>query len=282
MTEEDLRSMIEMEYPLESEGILLQLQEKQLSTFRVNTLKAAPDQVESILSQEGITFTRRSFPPYSYIVEDGRMGSSRCFREGLVYMQSLSSMLPPLLLDPHPGERILDMAAAPGGKTTEIAALSGNKAIIDAVEPAASRADRLRRNLRTLGAKATVIETDARFLSQVTLYDKVLLDAPCSGSGTFQSGRSSGNDIQRLPKLQEDLLSKALRLTARGGLVVYSTCSILARENEEVVRKAIRREGGRIEEIGIEDAPILRRDSGMITIRPTKLYEGFFIAAIRR
>ena len=108
------------------------------------------------------------------------------YKEGKIYLQSLSSQLPPLFLNPKEDEMILDMAAAPGGKTTQIAALSNNKAMITAIEKNKIRSERLQYNIDKQGAKkVTVLNTDSRNLNEYFMFDKILLDAPCSGSGTI-------------------------------------------------------------------------------------------------
>ena len=109
-------------------------------------------------------------------------------------------MIPPIVLDPSPGESILDMAAAPGGKTTQMAALSGGLADITACEKNKIRAQRLLYNLKKQGAgRVTVLETDARRLDSRFFFDKILLDAPCSGSGTVTPGRCNFSEEHSHP-----------------------------------------------------------------------------------
>lgn len=235
------------------------------------------------------------------------------YQQGKIYLQSLSSMIPPLALDPHPGEDICDMCAAPGGKTTQIAALTGNKAYITACEMHAPRAEKLGHNLKKLGApNVTVMKVDARLMDDFFSFDRILLDAPCSGSGTLRAGdvhatkRFTPALVQKSQKSQRALLQKALGLLKPGGTLVYSTCSVLACENEDVVEQCLRqakRKGAfelvpLVSDPGSEDSadwnpvfdgrqaeglPLLpTRLEGAFCIAPSDLYEGFFITRIRR
>ena len=209
------------------------------------------------------------------------------YENGDIYLQSLSSMLPPIVLKPNVGENILDMAAAPGGKTTQIATMTENKAFITACEKNKIRAERLKYNLKKQGATCVNIMTeDARQLSDYFSFDKILLDAPCSGSGTENvfDDRFSKELIQRSCKTQETLLKKAINILKPGGEMIYSTCSILKRENEEILNKVLKKEKIEIVPIKISSKlPVLPvKIEGTLCICPTELYEGFFVAKIKK
>ena len=155
-------------------------------------------------------------------------------------------MIPALVLNPQPGEDICDLCAAPGGKTTQIAALTQNKAYITACEMHAPRAEKLEHNLSKLGARNVVVmRTDARRLDDFFRFDRILVDAPCSGSGTIWSQdpkiarRFTRALVEKSRKSQRALLSKALSLLKPGGTLVYSTCSVLESENEDIVRDCL-------------------------------------------
>ena len=142
------------------------------------------------------------------------------YTNGEVYLQSLSSMIPVIVLEPKPGENILDMAAAPGGKTTQISAITNNQALITACEKNKIRADRLRYNLEKQGASGVnILNTDASHLDSFFSFDRILLDAPCSGSGTMSIFDKSYNKelVDRSQKTQEELLTKALKILKNGG-----------------------------------------------------------------
>ncbi len=169
------------------------------------------------------------------------------YTDGALYLQSLSAMVPALLVAPRAGQSVLDMCAAPGGKTCQLAALSNNQALITACEKNPLRAERLRYNLAAQDARANVMVEDARRLDPYFSFDAALLDAPCSGSGTVQlmdarqakRQRFEADLLARTVRTQQALLARALELVPAGGVVTYSTCSILADENEEVVRAAL-------------------------------------------
>ena len=208
------------------------------------------------------------------------------YENGEIYLQSLSSMLPPIILEPKAGENILDMTAAPGGKTTEIAALTENKAYITACEKNKIRAERLKFNLQKQGVKsANIMVEDARKLSDYFSFDKILLDAPCSGSGTENIFDKNFRKelVERSVKFQEELLRKALKILKPGGEMVYSTCSILKQENEKVLERVLSKENAQIEPITVQDIEVLpSKIAETITVCPTENYEGFFVAKIKK
>lgn len=181
------------------------------------------------------------------------------------------------------------MAAAPGGKTTQMSAISKNEAMITACEKNTIRAERLKYNLEKQGAKrVNVMLEDARKLDDYFSFDKILLDAPCSGSGTenIYSNNFTEELIKRSVKVQEELLTKALKILKSGKEMVYSTCSILKEENEDVLNKILSKANAEIVPIekelfeGIE--LLSTQIDGTICIAPSKLYEGFFVAKIRK
>mgnify|MGYP000490187610 CR=1 FL=1 len=215
------------------------------------------------------------------------------YTNGEIYMQSLSSMLPPIILEPKEGTDILDMAAAPGGKTTQIAALTNNKAHITACEKNKIRAERLKYNIDKQGASCVfIMQKDARFIDDFFSFDQILLDAPCSGSGTLDFNDNniekyfSKQLIDRSSSVQKTLLSKAIKLLKPGHEMVYSTCSILSCENEDIVAHSIKNENVEIVPIhfeGMEELPLLpTKIHGTLCVCPTDLYEGFFVAKIRK
>ena len=159
------------------------------TTFRVNPLKGDREAVLREIADTGIATEPIAWYDDAFLLPDGNEEQLRalpCYDAGAIYLQSLSSMLPALVLAPKAGETVLDMAAAPGGKTTQMAALSGGKALITACEKNAIRADRLQFNLTRQGARAVnIMRQDARLLDSLFKFDKILLDAPCSGSGTL-------------------------------------------------------------------------------------------------
>lgn len=277
-------------------GILQGYKEERPVTLRVNTLKTDVNSVEQELKQAQIGYQKVPWSEEALIIKNVREQEIRrlaLYEKGEIYLQSLSSMLPPLVLSPTAGESVLDMAAAPGGKTTQMAALSGNMASITACERDKIRAERLQYNIGKQGAsRVCVMVTDSRRLDDFFSFDKILLDAPCSGSGTLKVCRQSAKNhldresLRRFSKLQEELLVKALRLLKPGHEMVYSTCSILEEENEQVVRRVLARTGAVIVPVdakhfpGVTLLPVSL--DGVMCVCPDSLYEGFFVARIGR
>lgn len=260
-------------------------------TLRINTLKSTIDEILTIFKEENIEYESVSWYNAAYIIknkDEEELKRMPIYKEGKIYLQSLSSMLPPIILAPKE-EQILDMTAAPGGKTTEIAALTNNKAMITAIEKNKIRKERLEYNVEKQGAnKVTILLQDARHLNPYFIFDKILLDAPCSGSGTLEKESLTEWEedlIYRCVKTQQELLKEALRHVRIGGEILYSTCSILKEENELQIERLLKE--GKIEVIPIDkikdSIPLLPVTiKGTLCICPNELYEGFYIAKIKR
>ena len=291
-----LEEMLKKQYGEEAFAkILAGYQARRPVTLRVNPLKADRNTVEQALTGAGIAFKNVSWYEDAMIIEDAREPEIQelpIYKEGGIYLQSLSSMLPPLFLGPKAGESVLDMAAAPGGKTTQMAAMTGNQAQITACEKNKVRSERLRYNLEKQGAScAFVMVEDARKLDDFFSFDKILLDAPCSGSGTLAVGEHGITSkftkelITRSAKTQEELLKKAIKLLKPGHEMIYSTCSILELENEKSLKKVL---GKQAEIVPLDQAmfpgvtylPV--KVPGTLCVCPDELYEGFFVAKIRK
>lgn len=268
---------------------------KRILSFRVNTIKTTAEEIEQELIKNEIKYERVKWSKDAFIVlnkKENEIQEMDIYKNGKIYLQSLSSMLPPIVLNPMPKNDILDMAAAPGGKTTQIAALSNNEANITACEVNKIRAERLRYNLDKQGASSVfVMLEDARNIDNFFSFDQILLDSPCSGSGTININENNLNEyfttelVERSKKLQIALIKKAIKILKSGKEMVYSTCSILKEENEDIIRKVLN-EGIEIVPIefdGKETLPQLSTTiKGTLCICPTKYYEGFFIAKLRK
>ena len=288
---EFLKEMLIKQYGEETTNDIINgyIEEKPV-TLRVNTIKAEKDNIKKELQEVGIETEEVSWYSDALIIKNVReneIKKLKIFENGEIYLQSLSSMLPPIILEPKAGENILDMTAAPGGKTTQIATITQNKAFITACEKNKIRAERLKFNLQKQGVGcANIMQEDARRLSDFFSFDKILLDAPCSGSGTMNVFEKSFSKelIDRSSKVQEELLTKALKILKPGGEMVYSTCSILEQENEKILKKVLSKFNAEIIPIQLfEGIPVLPVTmTGTLCVRPTKLYEGFFVAKIRK
>ena len=276
--------------------ILEEYSQKRPVTLRANTLKTNIKNIKAIFDNLHISYKEVSWYNDALIMEnisEEQIKNLEIYQNGEIYLQSLSSMIPPLVLSPKEDENILDMAAAPGGKTTQMLALSQNKAFITACEKNKIRAERLQYNLNKQGAnRVNVMIKDARQLDDFFSFDKILLDAPCSGSGTISmfdkklASTFTEDLVNRSSKVQADLLKKAITLLKPGHEMVYSTCSILAKENENILRKFIDLKQIEILPIDVSkftDAIFLPTSvDGTLCICPSDLYEGFFVAKLRK
>lgn len=274
----------------EVEKIKEGLQKRRNVTFRINTLKTNKEEIQNILKQEKIEYDEVSWNKDAIVlknVTEQDIKKLEIYNEGKIYLQSLSSMLPVIILQPNEKENILDMTAAPGGKTTQIAAHTKNKAFITATEKNKIRLQRLEYNVKKQGVKnINIMQEDSRKLSDYFSFDRILLDAPCSGSGTENvfSEKFTEELINRSIKTQEELLVKALSILKSGGEMVYSTCSILKDENENVIKKVLKKFNAEIVPIekieNISCLPVII--DGTLCVCPSDLYEGFFVAKIRK
>ena len=301
MNKEDLPDflldMLEKQYGKEiTQKILEGYSKERLVTLRVNTIKTDNLKIENKLKSENIDFEKADFSNDALIIKNASEADIQkldMYKNGEIYLQSLSSMLPPIILDPREGEDILDMTAAPGGKTTQIAALTNNNAHITACEMNPVRFERLKYNIEKQSATSVyAMQQDARKIDDFFSFDRILLDSPCSGSGTLNISDNNTNNnftlklIDKCVNSQITLLNKALKILKPGCEMVYSTCSILVNENEEIIEKALQKANAQIvpiENSFIKDLPLLpTKIPGTICVMPTELYEGFFIAKIKK
>ena len=191
--------------------------------------------------------TQTALPNAFFIDRENRekpLGKTKTHFCGQAYIQSLSSMLPAHILDPKPDEKILDLCAAPGSKTTLLSQKMNNTGLILANEPSSSRSKKLSANIKRMGALNTVmIQSDGTFLNKFFAqeFDKILLDAPCSSEGfgrkdaKFFEKMWSEKKIFEAAKLQKKLITSAFKMLAPGGEMVYSTCTSAPEENEAVI-----------------------------------------------
>ncbi len=216
--------------------------------IRVNTLKISVEQLKKRLeiswNLTPVPWSRDSFwIEYKKQGDEQRRDVGNLVEHslGYFYVQDSASALPPIILDPKPGDSVLDLCAAPGSKTTQLAQLMQNKGIIVANEYVGSRIAALGINIQRLGVQNCIInQSDGNRLSKVNKFDKILVDGPCSGTGTIRKSPKTlimwnPNMIKRLAKTQLYLLSNAYKHLKVGGVMVYSTCTLEPQENEGVI-----------------------------------------------
>ena len=209
-------------------------------TLRVNTLRATVDEASRALADDGVETERVRYAPEGLVVTEGN--PLRRPQDGLVVVQDEASQLVPLLVDAQPGERVLDLCASPGGKTLAMAAAMRDAGTLVASDVRARRVDLLRETVHASGARnvqVLQVETTGR-LPFEREFDRVLVDAPCSGLGTIRRDpdirwRRAEADLRVLAARQVELLERAAATVREGGRLVYATCSSEPEENDDVV-----------------------------------------------
>ncbi len=236
---------------------------KPFPSIRCNTLRVPIKTFEKRMKDRQFTLKKIPYIIHGYQVLKSKypLGATPEYLLGFYYIQGTASMIPVYVLDPQPGELVIDACAAPGGKTTQIAQLMKNKGTIIAVDLKLNRLKSLCSNLSRCNVRNTIVlHTDARKLPTLGVKaDKVLLDAPCTGEGLIcidPSRKTSRKmeDIHWCSSLQKELLTAAIKATKTGGHLVYSTCSIAPEENEEVIQYVLEKEqlGVEVEDTGLE------------------------------
>ena len=227
--------------------ILNGFDKKRFTTFRINTLKSNDEEVIEKLKKEKVDFKKASYFPngfYFLKINENKALKLELIKEGKIYLQSFSSMIPAILIKPQKDEKILDITAAPGSKTSLLCALSANNAIIYANDKDKIRFERLKYNINLLGCKANLLNEKAEQIYKIfdKFFDKVLVDVPCSQEGLFLKNEArtyanwSMKEVESYSKLQQKILDSALQTLKDNGLCVYSTCTMNKKENEEVLK----------------------------------------------
>ena len=274
----------------DAEQLLMAYNQPPRVTYRVNFLKAKPDEVANILQQNEVEFSfGKSLPEFIHIEEGGLPLDPELIRTGKVYVQDESAGLPVRLLNPKPGTDVVDLTAAPGGKATYAAIRMRNKGRVTAVDKSRARLKVLSDNARRLGIKIISPVVSDLINFEGGPFDRVLLDPPCSGWGTARKladlrWSKTTEDIDNLVNIQTMMIDRASRLVKPGGVLVYSTCTIMRRENDQIVEEFLLRN----DEFEIDSA-IQFFDASLVTERGfVKTYpnhvnlDGSFCARLKR
>lgn len=276
------------------------MRQKRTSSFRLNLLKGDRADIINQLRREGIRF--RDVPGIDHAFQldstEKELEKSSPYKAGQIYLQGLSGMLAPLMLDPKPGESVLDMAAAPGSKTTMLAALMNNEGTIEALEPDFIRLERLKHNCNLLGVENTSFhqgQAERYRTDEEGIYDAILADVPCSGEGRFNLYDPPSfifwkeRSVPKFAKLQTKILDAGIRLLKPGGRLLYSTCTMNSNENEGVVEAMLAKYPNLtctafqtpVAPIA-EYEPIEKNGLKALRITPSPRFEGFFLCLINK
>ena len=276
-------------------------------TILPNTLTHTREEILAIYARAGINAFPLSWHDSALSIDTDKVTLTHLpeFMEGYFYLQNPSSLLPVLALDPQPGEKVLDLAAAPGGKTIHMAIRMSNTGEIVANDLSPGRVARMRRLLTTYGvtnATTTAIPGQRLWMKYRDHFDRVLLDAPCSMHGT---DTPSTDSPARMARLQRWLLRSAISACRPGGVIVYSTCTTAVEENEEIIDWILRKDAGKVtvEPYALSEVETTRRlvptllpglstSASGIHLHPSIMncvrveksddFEGFFVAKMRR
>lgn len=209
--------------------------------IRFNTLKLSEQELARRLKKNKIKLTKISFTDFGYYAEaEFSLSSTPEYLQGYYYIQEAASQLPAQVLEPKNNESVLDMCSAPGSKTTQLAQYMQNTGCLVALDSNISRLVALKNNIERCGVKnCLVYHKDSCFVSDIgRKFDRILLDAPCSGNFTTDSNWFDKRNIEgilSLTKVQKTLLKAAVSVLKHDGTLVYSTCSLEPEENEEVL-----------------------------------------------
>jgi tRNA (cytosine40_48-C5)-methyltransferase len=267
-------------------------------SLRINTLKTTESEIISRLKGIGVELEKIQYTDFGYFFKATfSLGATSEYLQGYYYIQEAASQLPPQILEPKPDEIVLDMCAAPGSKTTEIAQYMHNKGTLVALDADPRRLFALRNNLERCGVmNALLYKKDARFVFDLGLqFDKILLDAPCSGNYAIEEDffiKKSVDGIRERARLQKELLKAAIKVLKKNGTLVYSTCSLEPEEDEMNIDWLL----SKYPEMKLEQVELDIGDDGLVEVFGKKLNpeikkckrfwptktktEGFFIAKL--
>ncbi|HQG58049.1 MAG TPA: RsmB/NOP family class I SAM-dependent RNA methyltransferase [Candidatus Dojkabacteria bacterium] len=289
--------------------------ERSVTAIRINSVIGKPEEIYSILTKKGLKMTKVPWAPNAYIVNNrdkSDLGDTQEYAKGLFYIQNLSSMMPAVVLNPKQNEKILDMCAAPGSKTSQMAAMMNNLGTIIANDEDSWRAQKLKDVLTQFGVKNCEIKVMPGQSYGRTFnmhFDKILLDAPCSGEGQiYLKGINplrfwSLKKVGAMSTIQKELIESAFGALKVGGKLLYSTCTLEPQENEAVIDHLLTKyKCAKLLDIDLINSPEFREYkketkpaltqwdqykyddsiSKCVRVYPGNRMEGFFIALITK
>ncbi len=274
------------EYTLvDAEEICKYSNEKPKTTIRINTLKINKENLIELLQQEGIKYEETNLNNFLFLKNIKNIAKLDLFKKGYFTVQDIGAGKISLILNPKKGEKVLDACSAPGGKTTHLAELMENTGEIIACELHSHRAKLVEENAQRLGIK--IIQSQVKDMQKnieeyIEKFDKILLDVPCMGFGVMKrkpdiKWQRKEEDVKEITKIQYEILKTCARYLKIGGELVYSTCSLLKEENENIIEKFVKQENIDNELKNIEYKIELEEK-----ILPSKNTDGFYICKIKK
>jgi 16S rRNA (cytosine967-C5)-methyltransferase len=288
-----MRKMMDLLGKEEAIKLFRALNRKPHLSIRVNTLKSEINEVLEELSLKGkkveiskvVPTVLRFEGPYNF-------DESKCFKEGKIVIQEEAAALASIILNPKPGEVVVDLCAAPGGKTEHMGELMKNDGLIYAFDIDSGRIKRMKELLkRTDITIVKIFREDSRKAPRIIGYeiaDKVLVDAPCSSDGTLMKNpelrwRILESEVPKFAQIQYELLKAAIKLVKPGGYILYTTCSLLREENEDVITRLLSKEGKKLELVPLKKHYDPGLIPGTLRVWPHKYPTiGFFYALLRK
>jgi 16S rRNA (cytosine1407-C5)-methyltransferase len=280
------------------------------TTFRVNTIKSSLDEIKQVLSDNGFQYEQPEWSNLAFILKNKskrELMDLEIYTNSKIYIQSFASQIPPLVLEPTKDDKVLDLTAAPGSKTSQIAAIMQNHGEFHANDTNKVRFFKLKHNLENLGVTNCKLHLmdGSRFCSNPeyeNYFDKILLDAPCSAESRFVIGEIktfgfwSEKKIKAMASKQRKLLFSAWRALKPGGVLVYSTCTLAPEENELQITKFLEKKtDAKLIPINLSglkklEIPLVWKTkqipkdviTNTLRIKPDSSIEAFYIAKIEK
>lgn len=286
---EPIVALLQKNYPEQCETMLRSFFEKPMVALRCNTLKTTPQALCEQLAQEGVKAEPGELPGSILATFNGSPAATKSFAEGLYHVQGLASQLAAFCLQAKPGQKVLDLCAAPGGKTLTIAQSMENTGSLYSCDAVASRLPLIEKAAARCSLQnVTVLQNDASvYRAEFADADAILCDVPCSGIGIIAKKPDirykSLQGVEELHILQAKILSTAARYLKQGGRLVYSTCTIDPRENSDVVTAFLAQHP----EFRLVEPPFIAQgahlEQHMMTLLPGESGpDGFFIAVMEK
>jgi 16S rRNA (cytosine1407-C5)-methyltransferase len=272
------------------------------TTFRINTIKAEPQATINSLKKQNFKIQKSPWSDIAFQLQNKskrELMETPEYEQGHIYIQSFASQIPPIVLDPKPGQKVLDLTAAPGSKTSQLAALTNQEANLTAVELNKPRFFKLKHNMEHLGVDADIHLSDGVYFAKQhpEEFEAILLDAPCSAEARFVESKPktfaywSRRKVKEMQSKQRRLLYAAWSALKPGGVLVYSTCTLAPDENEVQIHKMLERfEDCQLLPIKLQGTdkltPVTNWNEKQLNpevkntlrLKPTSSTEGFFIA----